>query len=55
MTCKIIDGSEIAAQIKSELLEEVKQFYGDYGYAPGLGAIIVGKNPARTKLSFCSW
>jgi methylenetetrahydrofolate dehydrogenase (NADP+)/methenyltetrahydrofolate cyclohydrolase len=46
MSCKIIDGSKIAAQIKSELFEEVKQFYDDYGYVPGLAAVIVGKNPA---------
>lgn len=46
MTCKIIDGSAIAGQIKSELLQEVRQFRNDYGYSPGLAAVIVGKNPA---------
>lgn len=45
MSCKIIDGSAIAAEIKREIAEEVKGFYADYGYVPGLAAILVGKNP----------
>ena len=46
MNCKIIDGVAIAAEIKREIAEEVKEFYYGYGYVPGLAAIIVGKNPA---------
>jgi len=46
MSSKIIDGLAIANEIKRELAQDIKQFYNDYGFIPGLAAIIVGKNSA---------
>ncbi len=43
---KIIDGKKIAAEIKSEIAEEIKLLFARYGKAPGLAVILVGNNPA---------
>jgi methylenetetrahydrofolate dehydrogenase (NADP+)/methenyltetrahydrofolate cyclohydrolase len=45
MTASIIDGKEIARQIRSELAEEVKRLKAR-GVVPGLGVILVGDDPA---------
>ena len=45
MTAKIIDGKEIAQQIRSELATEV-QHLKTKGIVPGLGVILVGEDPA---------
>ena len=45
MTAKIIDGKEIARQIREELAVEIKQLK-DKGIVPGLGVILVGDDPA---------
>jgi len=46
MGAKIISGTEIAAQIRQELKEEVIRLKEKHGLTPGLVTIIVGKNPA---------
>ncbi len=45
MTAKIIDGKEIAQQIRAELAVEVKDLKAR-GIVPGLGVILVGEDPA---------
>ncbi len=45
MAAKIIDGKEIAQQIRTELAEQVKQLKAK-GILPGLGVILVGEDPA---------
>jgi len=46
MSAKIINGTEIAAQIREELKKEVSQMKEKHGVVPGLVTILVGKNPA---------
>lgn len=46
MSAKIINGTEIAAQIREELKQEVNELAGKHGITPGLLTILVGKNPA---------
>ncbi len=45
MTAKIISGTEIAAQIREELKEKVKELKGK-GVTPGLAMVRVGEDPA---------
>lgn len=45
MTARIIDGKEIARQIRTELAEEVQRLK-TLGVVPGLGVILVGEDPA---------
>jgi methylenetetrahydrofolate dehydrogenase (NADP+)/methenyltetrahydrofolate cyclohydrolase len=45
MTAKIIDGKQIAAQMREELKAEVARLK-QRGIVPGLGVILVGDNPA---------
>jgi len=45
MTAKIIDGKQIAQDIRAELKEEVASLK-DKGLVPGLGVILVGDDPA---------
>ena len=45
MTAKIIDGKEIARQIREELAVEVRRLKTK-GIVPGLGVILVGEDPA---------
>jgi len=46
MSAKIINGTEIAAQIREELKKEVSLMKEKHGVVPGLVTILVGKNPA---------
>lgn len=46
MTAKLINGNEIAKQIREELKQEVLQLKEKYGIIPGLVTILVGENPA---------
>jgi len=53
----ILDGTKIAAQIRAEVGEEVKQLTAD-GLLPGLAVVLVGHNPAseiyvRSKVKAC--
>lgn len=43
---KLIDGKKIAAEVRAEIASETAAFCQEYGYAPGLTVIIVGKDPA---------
>ncbi len=45
MTAKIIDGKQVAADIRAELKSEVVQLK-EKGIIPGLGVILVGEDPA---------
>ena len=45
MAAKIIDGKQIAADMRAELKEEVARLARD-GIVPGLGVILVGEDPA---------
>ncbi|MCX8070323.1 MAG: bifunctional methylenetetrahydrofolate dehydrogenase/methenyltetrahydrofolate cyclohydrolase FolD, partial [Thermodesulfovibrionales bacterium] len=46
MSAKIINGTEIAAQIREEIKREVGELSSKHGITPGLVTILVGKNPA---------
>ncbi len=46
MSAKIINGTEIAAQIREELRSEVAELKQQRGVVPGLVTILVGENPA---------
>ncbi|HEY4899546.1 MAG TPA: bifunctional 5,10-methylenetetrahydrofolate dehydrogenase/5,10-methenyltetrahydrofolate cyclohydrolase [Terriglobales bacterium] len=57
MPAVILDGTKIAAQIRAEVGEEVKQLTSD-GLRPGLAVVLVGHNPAseiyvRSKVKAC--
>lgn len=45
MTARLIDGTSIAAAIKSEVATEVAS-YAERGLRPGLAAVLVGQDPA---------
>jgi methylenetetrahydrofolate dehydrogenase (NADP+)/methenyltetrahydrofolate cyclohydrolase len=45
MTAKIIDGKAIAAEVRAEVAEEVKELAGK-GVTPGLATVLVGEDPA---------
>jgi methylenetetrahydrofolate dehydrogenase (NADP+)/methenyltetrahydrofolate cyclohydrolase len=45
MTAKIIDGKQVAADMRAELKEEVAKLK-EQGIVPGLGVILVGEDPA---------
>jgi methylenetetrahydrofolate dehydrogenase (NADP+)/methenyltetrahydrofolate cyclohydrolase len=46
MTARILDGAAIARQIREEVKAEVSVFVGARGVRPGLGALLVGDDPA---------
>lgn len=46
MTATIIDGTQIADEIRAGIAEEAARFTAQYGYPPGLGVVLVGDNPA---------
>src|ERR1019366_3309532 len=57
MPADILDGTKIAAQIRAEVGEEVKQLTAN-GLRPGLAVVLVGHNPAseiyvRSKVKAC--
>ncbi len=45
MTAKLILGTEVAAQIREELKQEVIQLKAKHNITPGLATILVGSNP----------
>jgi methylenetetrahydrofolate dehydrogenase (NADP+)/methenyltetrahydrofolate cyclohydrolase len=58
MTAKILDGKQLAQQIRSELAEEIVEFIQNNGVVPCLAAVLVGDDPAsevyvRNKRSAC--
>jgi methylenetetrahydrofolate dehydrogenase (NADP+) / methenyltetrahydrofolate cyclohydrolase len=46
MSARIIDGSEIAERMRAEISADAARFTVQYGYAPALGAVLAGDNPA---------
>ena len=46
MTAKLINGNEIARQIREELKIETTQLKEKYDVVPGLVTVLVGQNPA---------
>jgi methylenetetrahydrofolate dehydrogenase (NADP+) / methenyltetrahydrofolate cyclohydrolase len=46
MPAKILDGKQLAQQIRSELAEEVIEFIQNNGVVPCLAAVLVGEDPA---------
>jgi len=46
MTAKLINGNEIAQQIREELKQETKRLKEKHNVVPGLVTILVGENPA---------
>ncbi len=49
MTATIIDGQAIANRMQAEIAEQAAQFKAKYGYAPGLGAVLAGDDPASAQ------
>ncbi|MFZ0707692.1 MAG: bifunctional methylenetetrahydrofolate dehydrogenase/methenyltetrahydrofolate cyclohydrolase FolD [Candidatus Korobacteraceae bacterium] len=57
MPARILDGTKLAAEIKAEVAEQVRQLAAA-GMRPGLAAVLVGNNPAsevyvRSKVKTC--
>lgn len=46
MSAKIIDGKEIAAEIRQEIASEVIELKASIGVIPGLAVVLVGEDPA---------
>ncbi len=46
MTAQIISGTEIAAQIRQELEQEIAELRDRYDVTPGLATVLVGEDPA---------
>jgi methylenetetrahydrofolate dehydrogenase (NADP+)/methenyltetrahydrofolate cyclohydrolase len=46
MPAKLLDGKQLAQQIRSELAEEIIEFIQNNGAVPTLAAVLVGENPA---------
>jgi methylenetetrahydrofolate dehydrogenase (NADP+)/methenyltetrahydrofolate cyclohydrolase len=46
MAAKIIDGKQVAEQIRGELQKEIDELKSKHGVTPGLAVVLVGENPA---------
>jgi 5,10-methylene-tetrahydrofolate dehydrogenase/methenyl tetrahydrofolate cyclohydrolase len=46
MTAIILDGTAIAERFRAQIAADVERFKAQYGYLPGLGAVLAGDNPA---------
>jgi methylenetetrahydrofolate dehydrogenase (NADP+) / methenyltetrahydrofolate cyclohydrolase len=46
MTARLLDGKQLAQQIRSELTEEIVEFIQNNGAVPCLAAVLVGNDPA---------
>jgi methylenetetrahydrofolate dehydrogenase (NADP+)/methenyltetrahydrofolate cyclohydrolase len=46
MTAQIIDGKQIAANIRAKVADDVKAMKAETGYTPGLATVLVGDDPA---------
>ena len=46
MSARILDGKQIAGDIRAEIATEVTAFHERYGWVPGLGVVLVGEDPA---------
>ena len=45
MTAKLINGAEIAGQIREEIKQEVIQLKAKYNLVPGLATVLLGADP----------
>ena len=50
MTAKIIDGNAVAERMRAEIAADAARFKQQYGYAPGLGAVLAGDDPASAQV-----
>ncbi|HXB15075.1 MAG TPA: bifunctional methylenetetrahydrofolate dehydrogenase/methenyltetrahydrofolate cyclohydrolase FolD [Solirubrobacteraceae bacterium] len=46
MAATLIDGKAVAAKVRAEVAEEVREFVERHGRAPGLATVLVGEDPA---------
>jgi methylenetetrahydrofolate dehydrogenase (NADP+) / methenyltetrahydrofolate cyclohydrolase len=46
MTATIIDGKELARQVRGRIADEVTRLASEHGVVPGLAAVLVGDDPA---------
>ncbi|HET9105018.1 MAG TPA: tetrahydrofolate dehydrogenase/cyclohydrolase catalytic domain-containing protein, partial [Solirubrobacteraceae bacterium] len=46
MSATVIDGKAIAAQVRSEVADEIAAWTGKGGVTPGLATVLVGDDPA---------
>ncbi len=46
MSATIIDGQQIADRLQRDIADKVAAFKSQYGYAPALGVVLAGDNPA---------
>jgi methylenetetrahydrofolate dehydrogenase (NADP+)/methenyltetrahydrofolate cyclohydrolase len=46
MTAQIIDGKQVAAQLREHVAQEVARVGRDHGLVPGLAVVLVGNDPA---------
>ena len=58
LAAEIIDGKEMASQVRAEVAEGVRRLLADSGIRPGLAAVLVGEVPAsevyvRNKIRAC--
>ncbi len=49
MPAVIIDGKLVADRIQAEIASDAARFQAQYGYPPGLGAVLAGDNPASAQ------
>jgi 5,10-methylene-tetrahydrofolate dehydrogenase/methenyl tetrahydrofolate cyclohydrolase len=49
MSAKIIDGRAVANRIRAQITKDVDAFKQQHGYAPGLGVILSGSDPASAQ------
>ncbi|MBZ0303912.1 MAG: bifunctional 5,10-methylenetetrahydrofolate dehydrogenase/5,10-methenyltetrahydrofolate cyclohydrolase [Anaerolineae bacterium] len=49
MTATIIDGTAVADRMRAEIAGDAERFKHKYGYAPGLGAVLAGDDPASAQ------
>ncbi len=49
MTATIIDGREVANRIREDIAADAARFKEQFGYAPGLGAVLAGDDPASAQ------
>ena len=43
---QIIDGKQIAANVRAEVAAEVARLHKEHGLKPGLAVVLVGEDPA---------
>lgn len=49
MTAMILDGTAVADRMRAEITADAARFREQFGYAPGLGAVLAGDDPASAQ------